>query len=154
MPQVPNNVKFGLPLFAVAFVVFAMALWGGAQLIDSEAAGPAANGAENGGAGGGGGPVSVTVVARGLQFDKRSLTANAGADFSVTMDNQDPGILHNIAFYTNRSASQALVPGASIGPLFAGVGSQSFSFTPPRAGSFFFRCDVHPDTMTGSLTVQ
>ncbi|HXH22776.1 MAG TPA: cupredoxin domain-containing protein [Dehalococcoidia bacterium] len=153
MPQVPNNVKFGVPLMVVSFIVFSLALWGGAQLIKSDEA-AATDGAADGGGGGGGGPVSVTVVARNLQFDKRSLTANAGAPFSVTLDNQDAGVLHNIAFYTSRSATQALVPNQSVGELFAGVASRTLTFTPPRAGSFFFRCDVHPDTMTGTFTVR
>jgi plastocyanin len=153
MPQVPNNVKFGVPLMVASFVVFAIALWGGAQLIKSDEA-AATDGAVDGGNGGGGGPVEVTVVARNLQFDKRTLTANAGASFAVTLDNQDAGVLHNIAFYSARAATQPLVPGQSVGELFAGAAQRTLTFTPPRAGSFFYRCDVHPDSMTGTLTVN
>jgi plastocyanin len=109
---------------------------------------------ENGGPANGGGPVSVTIVAKNILFDKRSLSANAANEFTVTLDNQDAGVLHNIAFYTNRSASSPLVPGQSVGQVFAGVAQQTYKFTPPRAGSFFFRCDVHPDTMTGSFVVR
>jgi hypothetical protein len=102
----------------------------------------------------GGGPVSVTIVARNILFDKRSLSANAGAEFSVTLDNQDAGVLHNIAFYTNRAASAPLIPGETVGRIFPGVAQDTMTFTPPRPGTFFFRCDVHPDTMTGSFVVN
>lgn len=153
MPQVPNNVKFGVPLMLVSLVVFAVILWAGAQLVDSEGSAAADEVVEDGG-GGGGGPVEVTVVAKNLAFDKRSLTANAGATFAVTLDNQDAGVLHNIAFYTSKAATSPLSGAASVGPLFAGVDSKTLSFTPSKAGSFFFRCDVHPDSMTGALTVR
>jgi plastocyanin len=153
MPQVPNNVKFGVPLMFASLVVFAIALWGGAQLIKSDEA-AATDGAANGGNGTPAGPDEVTVVARNILFVQRTLTANSGALFTVTLDNQDAGVLHNIAFYTNRSATQPLVPGQSVGEIFAGVAQRTMSFTPPRAGSFFYRCDVHPDSMTGTLTVN
>lgn len=148
MPQVPNNIKFGMPMMLVSFVVFAAALWGGSQLIDSEAS------AQEDSGGPAAGPVSVTVVARNLQFAPRTLTANAGASFTVALDNQDPGVLHNIAFYTSRGATAPLAGTASVGAIFAGVATQSLTFEPPRTGSFFYRCDVHPDTMTGTLVVQ
>jgi plastocyanin len=153
MPQVPNNVKFGVPLVLATFVVFAIALWGGSQLIDSEGGAAAADGGEDGGAPPAG-PVEVTVVARNSQFDKRSLTANSGAPFSVTLDNQDAGLPHNIAFYSSRAASQPLIPDQSVGQIFPGVASQTLTFTPQRTGSFFYRCDVHPDTMNGALAVR
>ena len=154
MPKVPNNVRFGVPLMLASFIVFAIALWGGAELIKSDGAGAADEVVDGGGDGGGGGPVSVTIVAQNTQFVQRSLTANAGATFAVTLDNKDAAIQHNVAFYTNRSASTLLVPGQSQGEIFAGPAAKTLTFTPPRAGSFFFRCDVHPDTMTGTLTVR
>jgi plastocyanin len=154
MPQAPNNVKFGVPLMFVSFVVFAIALWAGVQLIDSEGA-AAEDGAVvvDGGGGGGGGPVTVSVAAQNLLFDKRSLSASAGASFTVTLANRDPGVLHNIAFYTSRAATQLVTPTAKT-DLVAGVSQQTLTFTPPRAGSFFFRCDVHPDVMSGSFVVR
>jgi plastocyanin len=154
MPQVPNNVKFGVPLLVVSFVVFALLLWGGDELIQSK---PSAGGGEvvnggGGGGGGGGGPTSVTIVAKNLQFSPRSITASAGQPLTVTLDNQDAGVLHNIAFFTNRSASVPLTSDSKV-EIFAGVAQKTFTFTPPRAGTFYFHCDVHPD-MNGSLIVK
>lgn len=153
MPQAPNNVKFGVPLMFVSFVVFAIALWAGAQLIDSEGEAAEDGAVVDGGAGGGGGPVTVSLTAQNQLFDKRSLSAGASATFTVTLENRDPGILHNVAFYTSRAATQLLTPTAKT-ELVQGVSQQTLTFTPPRAGSFFFRCDAHPETMNGSFVVR
>jgi plastocyanin len=142
------NLTLGALLMLVVFGISSVALFGGAQLVDEEEVA-----AEDGGEDGGvpGGPVSVTVVARNLQFDRRSITASPGAQVTVTLNNQDAGVLHNIAFYTNRSASQSI----AVGELFAGVASRDLQFNAPdRAGNYFYRCDVHPDTMTGAFAVR
>ena len=66
------------------------------------------------------------------------------------MNNQDAGILHNFSLYATSSASQRIY----MGELHTGPGSFDYTFTTPQAGSYFFRCDAHPDTMTGTLTVR
>jgi plastocyanin len=72
-------------------------------------------------------------------------------EVTVTLDNQDAGVLHNVAFYTDRSASSAI----HVGELITGVATEDVVFTAPSTpGSYFFRCDVHPDTMTGAFNVQ
>jgi plastocyanin len=98
-----------------------------------------------------GGPVNVTIVSRGLAFDKRTINASAGADFTVVQDNQDAGVLHNIAFYTNRNAANKIF----VGELFAGPGRRTETFKAPSSpGNYFFRCDAHPDQMTGTFVVK
>ncbi|HXH23398.1 MAG TPA: cupredoxin domain-containing protein [Dehalococcoidia bacterium] len=95
----------------------------------------------------------LTITARNLLFDKRTLTAPANTRITVRLTNEDSGVLHNIAFYRNRQATQRLTPD-SVGELFAGPATRDLTFTTPARGSYFFRCDVHPDTMTGTFTVQ
>ena len=98
-----------------------------------------------------GGPVNVTVVARNLAYDKRTIAASPGADMTVVLDNQDSGVLHNIAFYTNRSGSTKIY----VGELTAGPGKLTEKFkAPASAGNYFFRCDAHPDQMTGTFVVK
>ncbi len=152
MPQVPNNLKFGMPMMVVSLVTFGVIFWGFAQLIGEPAKAAPQEVVEDSG-GGGGGPSSVTVVAKNLQFDKRNLSASAGAAFTITLNNQDPGVSHNIAFFTSRAATAPLVPDDAKTPLAAGVSQQTVTFTPARAGNFFFRCDAHPD-MNGSFVVR
>jgi plastocyanin len=90
-------------------------------------------------------------VAQNLAFDQESIIANAGSDVTVTLDNRDGGVLHNVAFYTDRSASQ-LIAG---GELFAGPATETVMFTAPASsGTYFFKCDAHPDQMNGAFVVR
>jgi plastocyanin len=141
------NLTRGVPLFVLAFIVSALALYGGALLVDTE---ETAAGAQGGEGGPGGGPAVVTIVAQNIKFDKSTITATAALDVTVTLDNRDAGVLHNIAFYTNRAATSKIFGGAII----TGPATETFTFPAPGAGNYFFRCDVHPDTMTGSFIVQ
>lgn len=143
------NLTVGLLLLVVTFGISAPALWGAAQIVKSE---DAEEEAANGGAGGaGGGPVDVTVVSENLLFDTDSITASTGVDVTITHDNRDAGVLHNVAFYTDSSAASEI----HVSELITGPAEDVFTFSAPAtAGEYFFRCDVHPDTMTGTFAVQ
>ena len=136
-------------LFLVAFGISAPVLYGATQLIKSDSA--AADGGGSGGGGATGGPVSVNIVSQNLAYSVRQITASAGVEVTIVHDNRDAGIPHNVAFYTNRSATSAIFKGQ----LSTGPATTTEKFTAPSSpGSYFFRCDVHPDTMTGTFTVQ
>ena len=98
--------------------------------------------------------VKLTITAKDLKFDKAKMEAPANTSITVELTNNDAGVLHNIAFYRNSAMTQQLAGSAGIGPLFAGVDTQSFSFKTPAKGNYFFRCDVHPDTMKGAFEVK
>jgi plastocyanin len=149
--QLGPNFKLGTLLLIVAFVISAAALFGGAQLVKDNSQASASGGEGPDGGGGGGGPVAVRIVAKDLKFDKRSFVAGPGAPVSVTLDNQDAGVLHNIAFYTNSRATTKIAGSDPAG----GPILQEVKFTAPSApGNYFYRCDVHPDTMSGTFTVR
>jgi plastocyanin len=155
MPEVPNNVKYGVPLFVVSLVVFFLALWGGDELIRGNGGG--GGGGETAvedGAGPAGGPTELTVVAKNLAFDKRSLSAGAGGKVTVVFDNQDAGVLHNLAFYRSKSSTAQPLADGSKGNLISGPAKETLTFTAPSAGNYYFHCDVHPDTMNGSFVVK
>src|SRR4051794_28801538 len=95
---------YGMAIFLFVFIVAAAGMFAIAPLLDSGGDVVAEESADSGPTTPGG-PVNVTVVARNLAFDKRTIAASPGADMTVVLDNQDSGVLHNIAFYTNRSAS-------------------------------------------------
>jgi plastocyanin len=95
-------------------------------------------------------PEAITVVASGLQFDKADLTLTADAHVSLTLQNEDAGIQHNLSIYQDESATQAIFQGE----IFAGPATKVYAFTetaPP--GHYFFHCDVHPQQMHGTVTV-
>ena len=94
------------------------------------------------------GTTSLQLVARTLTYDKRTLAAAAGQPVQLAFDNQDAGTLHNFSLYTNNRATTKIFGG----DLTTGPSQTTYRFTAPAAGSYFFRCDVHPDTMTGTFT--
>jgi len=141
------NFTLGSLLFVSVFILSAIGLYAGANLVDR--AEPAAAEDANGEVPTG--PVTVTLVAQSLKFDKRTIIAGAGVQVTVTVDNRDAGILHNAAFYTNRGATQTIFKGE----LFPGPGIRTDVFTAPATpGNYFFRCDAHPDTMNGTFSVR
>jgi plastocyanin len=151
--MVPQHLKSGLPVLIVSFVVAFVALLAGARLVQPDLE-PAANGApgeqEPGPGPGGPAGTRAEVAARSLQFSPRVITVAANTEVTVAFRNEDAGVLHNISVYRDRSASQSLF----MGELFPGVGTRDYVFPSPAPGSYFFRCDVHPDTMTGTFTTQ
>jgi plastocyanin len=97
------------------------------------------------------GATQLELVAQNIAFDPMSLSATAGQPVSLTMDNRDAGVPHNFALYRDRSAGQVLFQGE----LVTGPTVITYNFDAPGTpGNYFFRCDVHPDTMTGQFTVQ
>jgi plastocyanin len=142
------NLKLGSILLVVIFWVAFAGLYAGAKLVDRQNASSAAAG--GGGGGFTGGPVAVKIVAKNLTFDKRTISASTGAQVTVTLDNEDVGVSHNIAFYTKKGATPAI---ASL-DLIAGVSSKDLVFNAPdKPGNYYFQCDVH-DTMNGTFSVK
>jgi Cupredoxin-like domain len=94
------------------------------------------------------GGTALQLTASNQTFNVRTLTAQSAAPVVVQVNNTDPGVQHNFAVYNNRSASQSIF----VGDLVAGPAVTTYSFTAPPPGSYFFRCDAHPDDMTGTFT--
>jgi plastocyanin len=98
-----------------------------------DAGGPTANGSQ--------------IVAKDIAFQQSSLTVKAGTAFDLQFVNQDSAP-HNVAIYTDSSASTAVM----VGEVIQG-GETRYQVPALAAGSYFFRCDVHPD-MKGTITAQ
>jgi plastocyanin len=94
------------------------------------------------------GPV-VQVTARSLTFTASTLTAPASQAFTLVFNNDDPGVPHNVAIYTDASASSSLF----VGEIFNGPAVKDYSVNPLPTGTYFFRCDVHPQ-MNGTLVAE
>jgi plastocyanin len=87
----------------------------------------------------------VVVVARDIAFTTAQITVPAGEPFELTLDNRD-GAPHNVAIYTDSSASTQV----SVGEIFGGPGQRTQPVPALAAGTYFFRCDVHQN-MTGTI---
>ena len=87
-----------------------------------------------------GGPADLTAA--DFSFSPAELSAAAGEETAFEVAN-DGDAEHNVTI-TELDVDQDIEPGAH---LFVTV-------TPPEPGSYEFFCAYHPDTMTGTLTVQ
>jgi plastocyanin len=101
------------------------------------------------GGGGDGGGATVQLAAQDISFDTDEITLTAGAQTTVEFDNKDE-LPHNLAIYEDESAETAIFQG----DILEGPNSTEYSFTAPDAGTYFFRCDVHPTQMTGTVVVE
>jgi plastocyanin len=154
MPALGNNIRLGGALLVISFAVFAAILYGAAQIVDEKETAAAAEGAPVDGGGppaAAGQPVTVDLLAKDLSFSPRTIRAAVSVEVTVRLDNQDSGVLHNVAFYETPQAQEEIF----VGELITGVAQIEEVFTAPaRPGTYFFRCDVHPDLMTGSFIVD
>jgi nitrite reductase (NO-forming) len=93
---------------------------------------------------------TLHLKAHNVAFDTNCLAAPAGKAFSVVFDNQDPGVPHNFAIYTDSAATTALFKG----DLVSGPKTMTYKVDALKPGTYFFRCDVHPTTMFGTFVVK
>ncbi|MFN2589210.1 MAG: cupredoxin domain-containing protein [Actinomycetota bacterium] len=96
---------------------------------------------------------TVTVIAQAIAFDKACLAAPADTAFRVTLDNEDAGIPHNVTIYRDASASERLGGAEGAGDFVTGPEEVTYDVPALAAGSYFFRCDLHPAQMTGTFVV-
>ena len=92
----------------------------------------------------------LTLIAKNLKFDHRGLVVPAGASVTITLANEDTAVKHDFAVYTDKRASEKIF----VGDFFEGKKAMDYTFQAPPPGTYFFRCDNHPDTMTGTLVAK
>ncbi len=99
----------------------------------------------------GGGPTkTITLIAKNIAFDQSTITVPAGAHVVMTFDNQDAGIVHNFALYTDSSATKRIFAGDFV----TGPKTVTYTFDAPSTpGNYYFRCDIHPTLMFGTFVV-
>ena len=121
-----------IPIMAIAFLL--------AQDDSAPAGGEEPPG--NGGSG-------ITLVAQNAAFDTDQLSLPADEPTVVTLDNQD-ALPHNLSIYEDDSVESDLFIGAEV----AGGASVDYDVPALETGEYFFRCDLHPTSMTGTVTVE
>lgn len=88
------------------------------------------------------GPQSRSITAQALKFSPTTIAVSAGATVTITLNNQDNFVPHDIA-----------VTGLGKSASCSGPCTTSVTFTAPGPGSYGFICTIHP-YMTGTLVVQ
>jgi plastocyanin/uncharacterized membrane protein len=92
---------------------------------------------------------AVTICAPDDQrFVEERLTAPAGEAFALVFDNEDEGVQHNVAIYRDDSVEEPLF----VGDLVQGPTIVTYDVPALDPGSYYFRCDLHPQ-MDGTLEV-
>lgn len=89
----------------------------------------------------------LVVTAEGTAFDTSTLVLAAGEETTIFFRNLD-GQPHNVAIYTDESASEPLWVGQTITDE-----AITETIPPLEAGEYFFRCDLHP-SMNGTVVVE
>jgi plastocyanin len=97
-----------------------------------------------------GGPTILSLIAKNTAFNTKTLTFPANQQIVIDFDNQDAGVPHNFSLYTDSTASHAIFQGQ---PFTTGPETRKYEFRAPGPGSYYFRCDVHPNQMFGTATV-
>ena len=93
------------------------------------------------------GPPPQTVIAQNISYVTKQLKVPAGAAITVNFQNKD-SVPHNMDFTADQAGTQTFYKQDPLpGPI-----SSTYQFTAPKAGTYYYHCDVHPN-MTGILTV-
>ena len=93
-------------------------------------------------------PNAVKISARDLKFSTATLSAPANKAFQISFENQE-GAPHNVAIYSDSSFSKKVFGEDP----FGGPKTVTYNVPALAAGTYGFRCDVHPD-MKGTLEVK
>jgi plastocyanin len=77
------------------------------------------------------------------------MTVPAGVELTIDFQNPDTGVQHNWALYDPADGAVLFT-----GEIIVGPANATYSVPALKAGSYDYACDIHPQTMTGTLTAQ
>lgn len=106
------------------------------------------SGPTGGGECGGKAVILDTSATSSAGFETTCLVAPADEKFTLTFDNQDTTLAHNLHVLSGPQGKSYGLSKLTIGPVKETVPPLSLP-----AGTYYFQCDAHPTTMTGTLAV-
>ena len=92
--------------------------------------------------------VSAPPGASSKGFAETELAVPAGAPIELSFDNQEQSVQHNVSVWEVEDFSGTPL---FSGELVTGPSTVEYSIQGLTAGTYYFRCDVHPTTMTGTI---
>jgi plastocyanin len=93
---------------------------------------------------------TVDVAAKGNQFTKSTIELPAEHPPEIVFENRDPNVLHNVAIFSDKDFTHR----EFTGDVFAGPETMRYRFRALPAGTYYFRCDMHPTNMIGEVHVE
>ena len=102
------------------------------------------------GGGDGGEVADLTLIGEDNVFDQETITVSAGDEVTIEFENAGAAA-HNASFYEGDSAGETIFEG----DIVEGGDSTTYTFdAPDEAGTYYFRCDLHPAEMEGDFIVE
>lgn len=100
------------------------------------------------------GPATTTtpyVSAVGVMgFDQSKIYVTAGQPFTITFENKQAGVAHNVQIFSDAAKTQSFFTGEHI----TGPATIDYAVDALAAGEYPFICEIHPATMVGTVVVR
>jgi plastocyanin len=96
---------------------------------------------------------TLSITAQGTAWNKTTLAALADTPLTLTMNNNDAGVAHNIHFSQGADPGGPDLDPPAMTEIENGPNVQTLNFGPLPAGDYYYVCDVHTN-MEGVLTAS
>lgn len=95
----------------------------------------------------------VDIVISGAAFENNNIVVPLGEPIVIRVTNSDPQT-HNLRIAGLDGEFNTEDDAATDPPSISGGQTGELTFAPPVAGEYTFRCDFHPQSMGGRITVE
>jgi plastocyanin len=93
-------------------------------------------------------PSGPSLTAQDVAFTSSTLSLPADKPVTLLFDNKD-STAHNVGIYDKKGGKELFK-----GSVITGPTTTDYKIDPLKAGTYYFQCDIHPDSMKGTVTVK